>query len=223
MYKNKTAPPQTTVKLITTFSNHHLDVRTLLGNHWHLLQDDPILGKYVGNKPEIIFRRAASLRDKLTTSHYMETNDDLPQLPLGTSKCGSCSFCPWVTTSRTVSLSNGDKFAPKFSANCRTEGVIYLMTCQCGAFYMGKTSRQLRQRINGHIYYSGNGKMLTSVSRHLDLYHKCDTLVVSFLVLAVVPRNPKGGEWDKILPQKEAIWVERLSVVNPPGLNETQS
>lgn len=55
-------------------------------------------------------------------------------------------------------------FVPNFYANCETQGIDYLMLCKCGAFYMGKTARQLRQRINYHVYYSVNRKMLTLVS-----------------------------------------------------------
>lgn len=87
----------------------------------------------------------------------------------------------------------------------------------------GKTARQLRQRINDHVYYSGNDKMLTPVSQHLDLYHRFDTSSVSFFVLAVVPKNPRGGEWDKLILQQKTLWIERLVTIYSPGLNETQS
>lgn len=44
--------------------------------------------------------------------------------------------------------------------------------------------------------------MLISISRHLDLYHRFDSSVASFCVLAVIPKNSRGGEWDKIILQK---------------------
>lgn len=84
-------------------------------------------------------------------------------------------FCPWMSTDSRFKLPNGELFNPHFWADCSTQGVVYLMTCKCGAFYVGKTIRQLRQRINDHIYYSTNGKMLTPISRHLDLYHRFNT------------------------------------------------
>lgn len=45
-------------------------------------------------------------------------------------------------------------------------GVIYLMLCERKAFYVGKTIRELRQRIRNHIYFSTNGK-LTTIGRHI--------------------------------------------------------
>lgn len=65
--------------------------------------------------------------------------------------------------------------------------------------------------------------MFTSVSKHLDLYHKFDTSVVSFFPLAVIPKNPQGGDWDKQILQRETLWIERLGAIHAPGINEAQS
>lgn len=47
---------------------------------------------------------------------------------------------------------------------------------------MGKTIRELRQRIGDHLYYSSIGKLAT-VGRHIGLYHKFKPEVVKFMVL----------------------------------------
>lgn len=58
-----------TVKIITKFSTHRGQLRSVLSEHWHLLTDHHILGKYVKSTPEMVFRRATtSLRDKLTAT-----------------------------------------------------------------------------------------------------------------------------------------------------------
>lgn len=97
------------------------------------------------------------------------------------------------------------------------------MMCKCQVFYVGKTIRQLRQRINDHVYYSANGKMLTPVSRHLDLYHKFNPTAAQFIVLDVIKPDPRGGDWDKPVLQKETLWIERLEATHSPGINEAQS
>ena len=97
------------------------------------------------------------------------------------------------------------------------------MTCQCQAFYVGKTIRKFKARIRDHVYYSDKGKMVTSVSRHLDLYHSFSNKVVSFIALAVIPKNDRGGNWDKLVLQRETLWIERLNALYAPGLNEAQS
>lgn len=62
--------------------------------------------------------------------------------------------------------------------------------------------------------------MITAVSRHLDLYHKFDVSLISFIVLAIVPKDPRGGEWDKHILQKETLWIEHLGAIYAPGINE---
>lgn len=71
--------------------------------------------------------------------------------------------------------------------------------------------------------YSSSGKIITPVSRHLDLYHGFDTSLVQFKALERVPKDPRGGDWDKRILQRETLWIEKLNVTQPPGLNEVCS
>lgn len=174
LYKTKTNNPQQTVRFITRYSSQHAGVRNILERHLLLLCEDPILTKYVNSKPEITFRRSRSLRDKLTSSHY--TNRLSSHTPAnGMTQCGKCPFCPWIKVGTSFMLPNGELFVPNFHANCDTQGVVYPMTCKCKDFYVGKTTRNFCLKIKDHIYYSAGGKMITSISRHLDLYHRFDT------------------------------------------------
>lgn len=164
--------------------------------HWHLLNEDPILRKYVGQHPEVVFRWGNPLRDKLVSSHYSQTSTP-PRQSRGIHMCGKCSFCLQICPGNSFLFSNGKHFTSRFFANCGTRGIVYLMLCRCGVFYVGNPARQFRKRINHHICYSANGKMPTTVSRHLDLYHKFDTSYASFISLTVVPSDTRGGNWDK--------------------------
>lgn len=65
--------------------------------------------------------------------------------------------------------------------------------------------------------------MITAVSRHLDLYYKFDVSLISFIVLSVVPKDPRGGNWDKYILQKEIMWIERLGAMHAPGINEAHT
>lgn len=209
LYKQKSIPLSQPVRFITHYSRNHNKVRNVLVKHWSLLTNDPILSKYINSKPDITYKRSRSLRDKITSSHYT-THQTQHVSSNGMTRCGKCSFCLWIREGSTFVLPNGENFPPNFHTDCSTQGVIYLMTCQCQAFYVGKTIRNFRCRIRDHVYYSAEGKMVTSVSRHLDLYHKFDTTVVSFIALAVVPKDTRGSNWDKQILQREALWIERL-------------
>lgn len=61
------------------------------------------------------------------------------------------------------------------------------------------------------------------MSRHLGLYLKFDVSLVLFIVLAVIPKDPRGGEWDKHIFRKETIWIECLNAIHAPGINEAQT
>lgn len=43
---------------------------SFLSKYWYLLQADPVIAKYVPTNPGITFRRAKSLQDMLTRSHF---------------------------------------------------------------------------------------------------------------------------------------------------------
>lgn len=219
--RGEPSPLKDTVRFITTYSAHHNLLRNILTKNCHLLAEHHTLAKYIRSTPEVVFRRARSLRDQLTSSHYTPTRPPKTG-PNGTFKCEDCPRCPWVHEGRHFVLPNGETFASRTLANCGTKGVIYLMNCTCQAFYEGKTIRELRQRIGDHLYDSENGK-LTTIGRHIGLYHRFDNSVVKFLVLEVVQPNPRGGDWDRSILQREALWIERLNATTPPGLNESVS
>lgn len=97
------------------------------------------------------------------------------------------------------------------------------MKCRCRAFYIRKTKRHFGQRTDDHTYYSGGGKIITPVTRHVGLHHKYHTEMVSFFVLEVIPPDPRGGNWDKRILQRETLWIDCLNAITPPGINEVNS
>lgn len=209
-----------TIKMVTKFSAHHNQLCNLLSDHWHLLKGHHILGKYVKPNPELVFRRATSLRDRLTSSHYRVVLC-WPIGPRGTFPCGHCSHCPWAQEGTTFILPNGELFSSPTHANCGTREVEYLMVCTCNAFFEGKTIRELRQIIGDHLSYSSNGQ-LTTIGPHISLHHRYQSEVVKFRVLEVM-KDLRGGDWDRSILRRETIWIERLNTHIPPGLNEVHS
>lgn len=208
-------------KIITKFSTHHHQLRNILSNHWHILTDHHTLRKYIKPTPDLVFRRATSLKDRLTHSHYKIPISG-PREHRGTFKCGNCPHCPWIQEGQQFLLPNGEMFFPKHSAHCSTRGVIYLMTCACSAFYVGKTIRELRQRLGDHLYASTNGK-LTTVGRHIGIHHRFNLDYIRFTILEVIPEDPRGGNWDRQILKRESLWIERLNALTPPGINEAHS
>lgn len=54
--------------LITLFSTQYTVVERILGKHWHILQNDRVLGPLLPPKPQVIFRGVSSLKDKVVHS-----------------------------------------------------------------------------------------------------------------------------------------------------------
>lgn len=77
------------VKLITLFSSQHLEVRDIFASHWYLLHQDPVLRKHIGLRPELTFRRANSLCDRLVSSHYFSN-------PISTNKIRASTNVWWL-------------------------------------------------------------------------------------------------------------------------------
>ena len=51
----------------------------------------------------------------------------------------------------TMERNNFRHFEVKSNMNCKTEFVVYTLTCKnCGEFYIGKTTNMLKQRMTVH-------------------------------------------------------------------------
>lgn len=57
----------------------------------------------MSDKPQITYRRAPSLRDKLVQSEYKETTNTIQRIT-GTFRCGHCSYCQYMDTRKLITL-----------------------------------------------------------------------------------------------------------------------
>lgn len=47
--------------------------------------------------------------------------------------------------------------------------------------------------------------------------------MMTFIGLEKVNKNPRGGDWDQLILQKETKWIYTLKAKKTPGLNENIS
>lgn len=59
----------------------------------------------------------------------------------GTFACGGCSYYTYMLEKSHLILPNGESFYLKHFANCRKQGVVYMITCDCSSFYVGKPNK----------------------------------------------------------------------------------
>lgn len=160
--------------------------------------------------------------DELVRSHYVDSETPSSDSPV-TTVCGSCTACPYIDTRSEVTLPNGDLWVQRHSASCHSMGVIYLLQCICGEFYVGKTRHTFATRIKEHITAATSGFFRTAIGRHFALKHNYSYGGLKFLPLVVLPRDDRGGDWDRRLLQTESRWIFHLRADRPPGLNEAIS
>lgn len=207
------------VRLITQFSKHHNQVRDILNKCWPLLTADRVIKKYIKSYPDITYRRSPSLKDRLITSHHSPIQAS-PLTTFGTLPCGKCDVCQFIYDSREILLPNGSTHTIKHTVTCHTVGKVYLATCRCGCYYVGKTKRPLCIRIRDHMKPLYKRTTTTAINRHVALQHDFDPQVIGFTTLEPVPLHVRGGGIDQRLLQLETMWIHTLEATRFPGLNE---
>lgn len=138
--------------------------------------------------------------------------------------------CCNLDTATEFSDSSGQKaYSITHTISCSTSGVVYHATCPCGLIYGGLTSRELRRRIREHALGIEAAKQVSSIfelktiPQHFKEFHGCDYKLLRFKGIDRVLYNKRGGDWKKILAQKEARWIHTLNTVTPNGHNECLS
>lgn len=211
------------VRLITTYSNQHQQTRDILKKYWYLLMGDEKVAKHLNPYPEITFRRCRSLRDSLVHSHYESHSAKIKETDRGSRPCHQCSYCRYILASRSLLLPNDHLFKPRFAVTCQSIGIVYIMLCECKMFYIGKTKRPFFCRIRDHVSLIQKKRMETPISRHVGLQHNFDANCLHFFALEHIPPGVRGGDYDKLLLQKEARWIHELSALQHPGMNDAFS
>lgn len=172
--------------------------------------------------PHITFKRAGSFWEVLTQSEYRGNQRKDSCKTWGIYPCGSCSFCKVIGQRTSFLLPNGERFHLKNFANCKTQGVVYLLQCQCGALNVGKTRQELGQRVSKHLASMKICNLYLPLGRDVAKRHGFRMPVVNFTVLDHVYIPKRGGDWNKILLQCEMRWIRHLYATTPPGLYEAE-
>lgn len=140
---------------------------------------DSKLSPFINTNPGITYRRASSLHDQLVRSHYSPEGREPCCQSRGTFRCRSCNVCPFISSSA------------RHHVDCATEGIVYLMLCSCGCFYIGKTLRPFRVRIREHLY-AARICDLSPIGRHRAHGHNYKPIQLLFTALDRLHPNTRG-------------------------------
>lgn len=102
------------------------------------------------------------------------------------------------------------------SMNCRSNNIIYLITCtKCNIQYVGETSRCLSERLTDHRSNIKNKKM-TPIAIHFNI--PGHSVLRDLKILGIEKISDTENPLQK-RKQQEALWQRRLGTVYPHGLN----
>lgn len=222
------------VRYITTYNSRWREMKMAIEKHWDILLVDDTLKNALPQRPSLTYKRSRNLRDVLVKSHYSGpriTNAFGSKGPKwGCRTCGKCVACPNIDHATEFWNSSGNKkFQITHTINCDTIGVIYHATCPCGLIYIGLTSRPLKRRVREHVLgieAAKNEEDLTSlktIPKHFKLKHDCNARLLRVRGIDRILIGERGGNWRKILAQREAKWIYTLDTVSPKGLNDNIS
>ena len=116
-------------------------------------------------------RQAPNLKNILTSAKFSKKDNNY-----GSKKCGDprCGTCPHFVETDQVNFNNSpDTFKIKGNLSCKSEYVLYVITCvNCKKQYIGKTNK-LSRRVTVHKQHIRDPKVrMLGVSAHLDSCNK---------------------------------------------------
>ncbi|CAJ0966979.1 unnamed protein product [Ranitomeya imitator] len=225
---------QDQVRCVLDYNSRSQEIRDIIARHWHILQLDDVISKCIGDTPEITFRRSQNLRDQLVHSYYSGPRQKYifgskgPKW--GCTRCGKCVACKNICESTGFSNSTMDKnYVITHTITCTTKAVVYHATCPCGLIYVGMTTRELRRRVHEHILdiekaaTEEDSYNLKPIPRHFKSLHKCDPTGLMVKGIDRIFIGPRGGNWKRLLAQRESKWIHKLNTITPYGLNDHNS
>lgn len=204
----------------TTYSPISCQVKEVITKHWHVLSADDVGRKLFADAPLFVHSRGPNIRDRLVHADSHNSNGGRLDGPVGFFPCRHCHSCQNHTKTNTfVSHSTQKEHKIKHFITCRSSNVIYLLSCPCGLQYVGKTSRQLRIRINEHRSAIQRGDPKSPVARHFqEAQHPTNTL--RFCGIDKIYPSRRHTDHNTKLLQIESKWIFMLKTEHPSGLNE---
>ena len=215
------SPTGQRIVLSCTFSPITQHVKNAVKKHWHILSSDPTIAKAFSTPPIFANKRAKNLSDKLIKNDiYIEPQHFMSSPPSGNFPCNNCVNCnAMIKGEHFLHPHTGKKIKVKGTITCRTKYVVYIIKCNCGFYYCGKTFRELRTRITEHKSDIRTKDEKSPIARHFNNTGH-DICTLRFQGIEYINPLKRGGDRDKLLLQREAYWIHYLNTVYPKGLNE---
>ncbi|OCT91676.1 hypothetical protein XELAEV_18014736mg [Xenopus laevis] len=169
---------------------------------------DKECGHQFKEPPQFAYRRRSTLRDLISpTEPKQKENNTYQSKNIGTFPCYNCNcFTSIIKGPNIHHPTKGTEIYLKATATCTSAYVVKV--------YVGQTIYPVKERIKEHKSnirnYKENSQTDTSVSRHF-WSNKHNQSQLNCLVLEVVCKPQRSGDFKKLLLQRQAMWIKKLS------------
>ena len=195
------------IPLVTTFNPCNTNVLPFVRSCEKVLRKSERMNHILDNSKIINSKRQPKNLKRILTSSKFDSNI----LEARVSKCGDkrCKTCPDLIQGKEITFVNGKHFEVKSNMNCKTEFVVYTLTCKnCGEFYVGKTTNMLKQRMTVHRQQTNDANLrVLNVNKH---FYSC-----SGGGFNIFPIYSVSNANDSMLEEKEKLFIRILQ----PSLN----
>lgn len=161
-----------------------------------------MLGPLLPPRPLFLYKKAPSLRDRLAPGVVdppIQSENRLFSFLSGFYACGRCTACRHSKCNNKKNVkvfratSTGKEYKIDQLITCTTVGVVYMLQCECGLQYIGRTSRPLHVRLGEHVNNIKKGLKTHNVSKHFKLVHGQNPRGLSFWGIERVNKHWRGG------------------------------
>jgi len=223
---------------ITTHTPGTQPLKNIIQQNWSFLGTTHTTEALHSKQITFGYRRNKNLRDHLVSSKLQApvtktklTTQD-PVSPIHTCKARTqCNYCPVLDHSGIItSTSTGRKYFSKKHISCRSNNLIYCITCkQCQLQYVGQTSNHIGERFKMHfqnIKSALDNKQSKSkssknetIGRHFSSPNHHGKSDITIHVLDFISAPPKSPPAQLLRDSLERKWILRLRTNAPRGLN----
>ena len=178
------------------------NIGLVINKYWDLLQlsKKASVDSVHDYKPILAFRRPKNLRDYLVRSSFADRTHHFSQ----TCDRRRCSNCKNIITADVfTSNRTQESFKMRYSTNCTSQNVIYLIECK---------RQQVSKRMNSFDINTYDGQ---SYATNVALHFNSDSHSLNdfrFLPIDVVK-----NEMDRLC--KLTYWIHKLDTLPPKGMN----
>jgi len=218
--------------MISTYNPSNPPLRTMLTDHWDLLNLKTETFSIHKSKLIVGSRRNKNLRDVLVKARLPTGPTQNPSVdycnPCTKADCKYCKML--IVKDQCVSFHTQRSYSTPTRGTCKSNNLIYLIDCTaCGRQYVGETKRRVQDRLSEHLrdikklksHLKGEIQLLkdTPVSKHFNLpLHSIANVQIQ--IIEFMKHNKERESTTQLRRRKEFHWIHQLKTLDPWGMNK---